>query len=539
MKRSTDWVMAGSRVGRYIRTRPLNGCPASSDTIKRIRRWLRKCEKDHSLCNRIRGVLASTRTPTRLVAVGDPNSSTVHLEETKETNRKPYVALSYCWGGPQEGVESTKSNVQDRLKGIQFQNLPNTIKDAVNVTRDLGYEYLWVDALCIVQDDQADKNREVQRMAQIYSGASLVISAARARSSNEGFLQPRDLTRAYGHVVKLQMEDEGGVAHPIFMHEYSVEDKAQPIDERGWTFQEHLMANRLLRFGSHQTKWECATEEEVDGGCDCHPTKIDPIAFTGKAGKRLLKLQDGILAESEWMFDNWMLVVEDYCARNLSIPSDKLLAFTALAERFALEMQGRSNIYCAGIWKEDMPMQLLWRTKTKTSAVTRKLTKSDTQEPNPSWSWASREAVEFLPRIPRPRARLTLAVIDCHIELQEQSLYYGEVQSGLLKVEGYMRKVEWDGYGFRSIHSFDTRIADPCSSIKPVFDSHAAELPGFLWCLEICTSIHLEQSYGILLAQQLDGSTFKRVGWFESRNNGNGQKKSWLHVDGVKTIFIA
>jgi hypothetical protein len=101
-----------------------------------------------------------------------------------------YIALSYVWGEPQ-----AHSTTQDRLEmyqgGIELSALPQTIRDAIRVTHSLGYRFLWIDSLCILQDSDEDKRNEIGNMRSIYSDSSLVIIAASAKKVGDGFLQTR------------------------------------------------------------------------------------------------------------------------------------------------------------------------------------------------------------------------------------------------------------------------------------------------------------------------------------------------------------
>jgi hypothetical protein len=102
-----------------------------------------------------------------------------------------FVALSYCWGTSQQAV-TTKSNISSQEQQLLVSDLPQTLQDAIVVTRALDYQYLWVDALCILQDDENDWAVQSSRMADIYSTATLVIAATSASNCNAGFLQARD-----------------------------------------------------------------------------------------------------------------------------------------------------------------------------------------------------------------------------------------------------------------------------------------------------------------------------------------------------------
>jgi hypothetical protein len=110
--------------------------------------------------------------------VADMNVLGLHASEPAEMGG--YAALSYCWGGFQQ-VTSTTAKLEQYQNRLDFRSFPKTIHDALTVTRSLGIPYLWVDALCILQDDEDDKAREIQKMGDVYSNAMITISAASAR----------------------------------------------------------------------------------------------------------------------------------------------------------------------------------------------------------------------------------------------------------------------------------------------------------------------------------------------------------------------
>lgn len=125
------------------------------------------------------------------------------------------AALSYYWGGEQK--MKTTTEIKPYRTKIEFDRPPATIKDAIKVTYHLDLTYLWIDAFCIVQDDNDDKARDVTSIAYIYQGAEVTIAVSRAQSVDEGFLG--NLTR-YGQeypekVFRLRYEDFGSSAQRI------------------------------------------------------------------------------------------------------------------------------------------------------------------------------------------------------------------------------------------------------------------------------------------------------------------------------------
>lgn len=107
-----------------------------------------------------------------------------------------YCALSYCWGPSEDAVYQTKTtrkNIERNLESMDFDDLSPVLKDAVTTARSLSIPYLWVDALCILQDDMSDWQMQCSQMNDIYGGACVTFIAASSRNCREGFLNPNRL----------------------------------------------------------------------------------------------------------------------------------------------------------------------------------------------------------------------------------------------------------------------------------------------------------------------------------------------------------
>ena len=442
-------LMIDSSMTDWIKTRPLNKSPGSMSSMRWVQHQLQNCRESHEKCRKRRGLVLPM--PTRLIAVKIPGNIDVHLEELDRGRTESYVALTYCWGSDQKSIMTTQANLLERLQNISFETFPQTIKDAIVVTRTLRYKYLWVDALCIVQDDEKDRAQEISKMSMIYTGASLTISAAKADDSKQGFLQERDLVRSYGTIFELPFQvngDETGEAR-IFLHQNCVQNKREEnIDKRGWTLQEHRLACRLLRYGSNQIEWNCQEQTSVDGGCQCQETDtFDDGFFKGlvEESHERYSAENLPTFESTCRHD-WLTLVEDYSHRSLSKLSDKLPAFAVLAENFAKTMKLDASDYCARLWKSDIHKQLLWQRDTEQSSSPEKgsVTELYSETFCPSWSWASlRDSIKFNNKFNNKfdDPEHTLEIIECGIEPKTPGYRYGEVQSAHLTVRGYVRQV--------------------------------------------------------------------------------------------------
>ncbi|KAJ2974752.1 hypothetical protein NUW58_g8556 [Xylaria curta] len=156
----------------------------SDEALKCARDWLASCMQTHPSCRSERGIYS---VPTRLLDVSLSNPRLVHSGSLPIDS---YAALSHCWG-PIQPLRTLHNNVESHAKGMSLASLPKTFQDAVRVTRYLDLRYLWIDSLCIIQDDDEDWSREAAKMAAYYSGAQVVISASSSDGSSEGFLGPR------------------------------------------------------------------------------------------------------------------------------------------------------------------------------------------------------------------------------------------------------------------------------------------------------------------------------------------------------------
>lgn len=149
------------------------------------RMWMEECENSHAECATLTSVLLPTRV---LQAHAYEDTFTVKLVESTESRQHgSYTALSYVWG-TRPTLRLLGSNHSAFLENIAYDDLPKTMQDAVRATYALGITNLWIDALCIVQDENADKEIELAHMNEYYQQASAVISASGASDAHMGFL---------------------------------------------------------------------------------------------------------------------------------------------------------------------------------------------------------------------------------------------------------------------------------------------------------------------------------------------------------------
>jgi len=152
--------------------------------IQEARRRLKECQDSHELC----GQAGLPPLPRRVIDVGNSdNSQTVNIHFSLPDERGSYTALSYCWGKVSQ-MTSTVKSIGNLENGVPLSHMSKTVQDAVEITRALGIRYLWVDALCIIQDSPGDIAHEIGSMGNIYKNATLTIVAAHSEGAHLGFI---------------------------------------------------------------------------------------------------------------------------------------------------------------------------------------------------------------------------------------------------------------------------------------------------------------------------------------------------------------
>ncbi|KAL9112884.1 MAG: hypothetical protein Q9227_002961 [Pyrenula ochraceoflavens] len=257
--------------------------------------------------------------PSRLLDVRPTNKRrTIKLVSTKLMKPEKYAALSYCWGKQNTHFMTTSKSIALLMQGFPSSSLPQTLQDAVQVARNLKIKYLWVDALCIIQDDEVDWHREAAMMTSVYQNAFITIAATCSTSSNSGFLQQRKRTLRFvdtrtdaGNYENLSC---GQAFHlRLALRSASEALNNSPLPRRAWTLQEIVLSRRTLHFDFDQLIWECKTKTVSED--DFLNERYLPTFFT---------------LSSQGKGNSWWDWVHDYSGRVLSNPNDRFAAFAGM-----------------------------------------------------------------------------------------------------------------------------------------------------------------------------------------------------------------
>jgi hypothetical protein len=166
-------------------------------------------------------------------------------------------------------TRTLQNTLQDRVDGIPWHYLSEKFQDAVTITRELGLRYLWIDSLCIVQDDPKDWARESGQMAPIYEGTKVILAASDAQDGHDGFLSscpdsavPKSIfegnkSNGDSYLVRIRKGDYHRWYGDALPPRSRVQPDSSPLSARGWAFQERLLAARYVQLRSQELIWEC------------------------------------------------------------------------------------------------------------------------------------------------------------------------------------------------------------------------------------------------------------------------------------------
>ncbi|KAF2154567.1 hypothetical protein K461DRAFT_319110 [Myriangium duriaei CBS 260.36] len=328
----------------------------------------------------------------------------------------------------------TRETEQELRNGIPLHVLPATLRDALLVTHGLGISFMWVDCLCIEQDNKLDWGREALNMQQVYRNATITLRAACTDSVTQSLFPRRPSRTQY---CALEWRDDEASKQTIYLRPglafSTMTTEKATISNRGWTLEEDLLAPRTLTFGKQQVWFDCAKGRFDEAGRHTAPAED----YSNKANLQALYSEQGIhkwaarlartiglppvisinlpywaanamrIAQQQqfWFqgtfhfaggstftyFDLWRQIIDQFSARKLTHSRDVFLALAGVARAF---QQTHGDEYIAGMWRSDLVRSLTWN---RLAAHRRKRDHSiliDLPSPPirymaPSWSWAS------------------------------------------------------------------------------------------------------------------------------------------------------
>jgi len=321
--------------------RKLPGSTRDASSLDQAARWLAACRSDHEQC-RAKDV---SFQPTRLLYLGDRDQGTIRLVENEATCTK-HAALSHRWGEETKVVQLEHRNIAQRKQdGICLGEFPPMMQDAISVLRRLGILYVWIDCMCIIQDDKDDWRREAATMASVYANAELTLAATWCTGSGQSLF----LDNSGNNSTAVDIRDVHGTSvflRPVWPH-YTVRDTEEgllaetewPLLTRAWVYQEQFLSRCMLHFTRHELFWEC--NEALD--CECswyRPGDNSTISLVSQH-KQPAASKD------------WSQIISEYSRRNLTFKSDNLAALAGIAKSFGWRKPDAGKYLC-GLWEGEL-----------------------------------------------------------------------------------------------------------------------------------------------------------------------------------------
>ncbi|KAJ3531719.1 hypothetical protein NM208_g8757 [Fusarium decemcellulare] len=440
--------------GRLLFERRRDEVPA----IKLIKGFLAGCSRNHEC------VLPEADLPTRVL---DLDELIMH----------------------QHPLRTTLGTILQHQRGIPASSLPRTFQQAVRLCLEFGIRYLWIDSLCIIQDDPADWEAEADKMDRVYANAWLTVAASSSKGADSGFLTSEQPSQTYISAesrstgmyelrhpnVRIPFPVEGSLKTPVyaslewmppsFRRYPSIYDVGnfgvyvdpvgdEPLNQRGWTLQERFLSPRVVHFASDQVYFQCFRDICAEDGARFQNlmSKWGVLGYH-KNSRKLDRSQNLTMNQEELMrcSGGWNFLVESYSRRQLSFETDKLPAIAGMARWL---QQETGETYLAGLWKEHTCQDLLWRRYPYEEESPMWTNKSNRRqfgpqkplppfkEPKayraPSWSWASLDgSVKF-----EVLSTTTCASFyDASLEYSGNSPF-GQLRSGWLEINAPLAELQ-------------------------------------------------------------------------------------------------
>jgi hypothetical protein len=434
-------------------------------------------------------------------------------------------------------LKTENHSLEQHKQGISWNILPRTFQDAITFTRRIGVRYIWIDSLCIIQDDSGDWERESAQMASIYANSFLTIVAAKAANSTQGcfaIIPEKERT----HKITGVGARAGGAftvyARPSIKHADNIDgEKLFPIASRAWCYQEQVLSPRLLYFHYCELKWECMEKSS----CEC--SLADGIPHDKKEHSKALNKGSDIHS----LNDRWRSMVRSYVELSLTYESDRLPALSGVAKQMGSVRKGR---YLAGLWEDSLFEDLMWWVTESDMPQVRR----PKEWRAPSWSWASIEG-RILHRI--------YPIKTIHCTINEDEIIpagqdpTGEVASGKLVVSGVLmpaklrhvsptldaEELEGDERHFE-IEIVENKLVHKIYADYPLDEEGPYYVPDGedVYCLCIATDQWHTCWLVLRRVQEYKEEVYERVGMAKEKPAKEKEHDGWAGVAGKRSVIV-
>lgn len=414
--------------------------------------WLNECiggrHEEHRACHDV----TIPGYPRRLLDLrGVATAECIILVETAGWSDPlpDYTTLSHCWGGVDgpRPLKTTSYNLDAHKHGIPIGELPKTFRDAVTIALRIGISWLWIDSLCIVQNDTEDWESEAGRMAAVYENSFLTIAATSSTNCEGGCdIGSREAVVVEGMTpLSFATRYEGsepGSGYKIKLKRTKTPWRKQSmipaLHTRGWALQEASLSRRILHMADHHMIWQCRQRFDQE---------VIDLRLSGMGGDTfrqygfLWNARIGTIDDPHWrgtryltkdptalLNDMWWTIVKSYARREFTYPSDRLPALAGMVEHYSRKLQDASLL---GLWKNSIAFDLAWSVYRGELPLERTL---------PTWTWLSSPGV-LGPSYHYPAVMKPITLDGWNIEWERQP-YVSKLLQGTLHVSSKVLKTD-------------------------------------------------------------------------------------------------
>ncbi|KAG9229490.1 heterokaryon incompatibility protein-domain-containing protein [Amylocarpus encephaloides] len=495
-----------------------------------VARWLHECMHDHPACRLTAGQgklkyengLETVELPSRVLDVGTSIESKIRLTESSGMEGQ-YTVLSHRWPtDPSQHFTTTTTTLPNRKSAIRLEEMPQTFQDAVKVSRELGIRYLWIDSLCIIQDDARDWEQQSMLMGKIYyQGTVTIMAASKSITTLEpewdaspiGFLRRPALSLP---TVKMDYYDRNWSlkGNWFIRHQKRSNTRHWELFTRGWVVQEELLSRRKVLYTQERISWHCKSTTIFD----VERERYNKFVEQSPKGW-----------EDHYFVGHWLSSAEMFSERSLTFESDMLPALSGIAAHFS---KRHGQDYYAGIFSGSILEGLLWR-PSYAGCLSR-----PAKYIAPSWSWTSligpiKNDILGVKNVETglDKAVVTNLLEDIHFKLYPESEnIYGRLIGGKMELTGWLKRAEI--YREESIYPLVLLRADgkrmALFLLDLLEDAPAALSAVEVRCLYVLTDT--EKLYVLVLRGTKTDKEYERIGvtiadpaWFEE---GDARKES-------------
>lgn len=439
-----NWIQEGDTEPSPGRARDLSNREQNAAALTQLLGgWLRTCKDNHEQCRHVWSQRTLTELKLRFIDV--KRWCIVPADQVSPSDQR-YAALSYVWGPP-PWVTMVSSNLSRYCQdgALRDIGLPATIQSAILLVEAMGVPYLWVDALCIIQDGDggADKTQQIPNMDSVYGFAEFTVVQATGNDSSSpllGFFNGEDNSTAPPE--QLQGEVKPGLRLALQASGFDSGEKANSTwVSRAWTFQEAVLSPRMLLWHNGSVTWEC--REAV--WCEDTVPGLATSAIKPQFGSQMLPFLAAELTEEQRTLENLLFIeptgkhdnmsrydsaVQEYTSRVMSFWTDKLNAFAGLGTVFERQMNVEL-LY--GLPRDQLDTALLW---ASASGPLERLPDF------PSWSWAGwKGAVRY-----HSQNTLSLVPLAAFYGVDDQTTTLSDTGKGSTQLRRLVQAWEADDY---------------------------------------------------------------------------------------------